>query len=158
MNGIHALALATGNDTRALEAAVHAWASRDGTYRGLSSYSIKDDMLIGSLELPVPLATVGGAVSSSPASRFSLRILRDPDSVRLGRIAAALGLAQNFAALLALVSEGIQKGHMKLHAARLAYLAGARGNEARAVAEILSREGTITSKEAEKVLTGLRDV
>ena len=116
MNGVTALALATGNDTRALEAAVHAWASRDGTYRGLSRFDTTDNgVLTAQLELPVPLATVGGVTQHHPTSRFALNLLGHPDSPTLMRIAAALGLAQNIAALCALVSTGIQQGHMPLH-------------------------------------------
>jgi len=117
MNGITALALATGNDTRALEAAVHAWAGRDGTYRGLSRFeTTSSGTLTAQLELPVPLATVGGVTQHHPTSRFALNLLGQPDSPTLMRIAAALGLAQNIAALCALVSTGIQQGHMPLHA------------------------------------------
>jgi len=117
MNGITALALATGNDTRALEAAVHAWASRDGAYKGLSQFeATPEGSLTARLEVPVPLATVGGVTQHHPTSRFCLSLLGQPDSPTLMRIAAALGLAQNIAALCALVSTGIQQGHMALHA------------------------------------------
>jgi hydroxymethylglutaryl-CoA reductase len=117
MNGITALALATGNDTRALEAAVHAWASRDGTYRGLSQFETSSEGdLTAHLEMPMPLATIGGVTQHHPTSRFALNLLGQPDSPSLMRIAAALGLAQNIAALCALVSTGIQQGHMPLHA------------------------------------------
>lgn len=115
MNGVTGLAIATGNDSRAMEAAAHGWASRNGSYRPLSSYAVVGESLRGELELPVPLATVGGAVSVNPGSAFALDLLGRPDAPLLGRIAAALGLAQNFAALLALTTEGIQRGHMRLH-------------------------------------------
>jgi len=120
MNGITALALATGNDTRALEAAVHAWASRDGTYRGLSHFETTPEGLTAHLELPLPLATQGGITQHHPTSRFALDLLGHPDSRTLMRIAAALGLAQNIAAMCALVSTGIQQGHMPLHAKKQA--------------------------------------
>ncbi len=127
MNGVTALALALGNDTRGLEAAVHRYAGRDGSYRGLSQYEViqKDgkNYLQGSIELPVPLGTVGGAVGVHPTAKMALRILGIQTSSELGGIAAALGLAQNFAAISALVSEGIQHGHMRYHANRLAYQA-----------------------------------
>ena len=117
MNGITALALATGNDTRAMEAAAHAWASRDGTYRGLSEFEITPKgALCARLEMPIPLATVGGVTQHHPTSRFALNLLGQPDSPTLMRLGAALGLAQNMAALCALVSTGIQQGHMPLHA------------------------------------------
>ncbi len=115
MNGITALALATGNDTRALEAAVHAWAARDGHYRGLSTYTQTPAGLEACIELPLPLATVGGATQHHPTAAFSLKLLDSPDGPTLARIAASLGLAQNLAALCALVSTGIQQGHMPLH-------------------------------------------
>jgi hydroxymethylglutaryl-CoA reductase len=153
MNGITSLALATMNDTRAVEAAAHAWACRDGSYRGLSRYRLEGDTLVGEIELPLALATVGGSVSFHPAARACLRVLGEPDSPGLCRIAAAVGLAQNFAALLALVTTGIQKGHMKLHAGRLAYEAGARGAEVRRVADALARAGTITAAAARDLLS-----
>jgi hydroxymethylglutaryl-CoA reductase len=138
MNGISALALATMNDTRSVEAAAHAWAARGGSYRPLSSYTLEGQpagkqTLEGRIELPLAMGSLGGAVGFHPASRLALRILGFPEARRLCRIAAALGLAQNFAALLALVTGGIQRGHMKYHAARLAYAAGARGEEVRRV-------------------------
>ena len=135
MNGISSLALATLNDTRAIEAAAHAWAARGGGYRGLSRYTVEGGALRGELELPLAFATAGGSVDFHPASRASLSILGNPDSRRLSRIAAALGLAQNLAALLALVTTGIQQGHMRYHAARLAWRAGARGQEVRRLAQ-----------------------
>jgi hydroxymethylglutaryl-CoA reductase len=156
MNGISALALATMNDTRAIEAAAHAWAARDGSYRGLSRYSCDGQTLEGSLELPLPFAAVGGAVDFHPASRLALGLLGHPDGQGLARIAAALGLAQNFAALLALVTGGIQRGHMKLHAARLAYQAGARGAEVRRVAERLASASQYTREAAARALAELR--
>jgi hydroxymethylglutaryl-CoA reductase len=116
MNGISALALATGNDLRALEAGVHYWAARDGRYRGVTDFRRVGEALEGTIELPLALGAVGGSVGIHPATALALRILREPDGRGLSRIAAALGLAQNFAALFALVTEGIQAGHMKLHA------------------------------------------
>lgn len=156
MNGVTALALATGNDTRGLEAAVHSWAARDGRYRALSRFERLNDRLEGHLEIPVPLGTVGGAVGLHPASRVALRLLGNPDGPRLGRIAAAVGLAQNLAALRALVAEGIQQGHMKLHARRTAWLAGARDEEVGRVAEQIWTDGKIHLEYARQVLTELR--
>jgi hydroxymethylglutaryl-CoA reductase len=157
MNGIASLAMATMNDTRAVEAAAHLWATRDGRYRGLSTYRTDGGSLSGELELPLALGTVGGSVELHPAARASLRILGNPDARRLSRIAAALGLAQNFAAVLALVTHGIQRGHMKYHAARLAYSAGARGALARRVAEELSRSGSLDPAAARALFEQLRD-
>jgi hydroxymethylglutaryl-CoA reductase len=157
MNGISALALATGNDTRGVEAAAHMAAARPGGYRGLSSYSFEDNQLIGRLELPLPLATVGGGVSVHPAAQAALEILGKPDARRLARIGAALGLAQNFAAVRALVTEGIQTGHMRHHAARLAYQAGARDSEIAHVVQRMAAVGVYDSKTAEKALRSLRE-
>lgn len=156
MNGISALALATMNDTRAIEAAAHAWAAREGRYRSLSAYRFDGRTLEGDLELPLPLATVGGAVGFHPASRLALKVLGLPDARHLARIAAAVGLAQNLAALLALVSGGIQRGHMRYHAARLAYQAGARGGEIRRVAELLAARKVFSREEAALELERLR--
>ena len=157
MNGIAGLALATMNDTRAIEAAAHAWAARSGRYRSLSTFTADAGVLRGSLELPLPFATVGGAVDFHPASRASLAILGNPDAPRLARIAAALGLAQNLAALRALVTEGIQQGHMRYHAARLAWRAGARGPEVRMVAEALAKEERSDIAAAGRALAALRE-
>ena len=141
LNGIAALAQATGNDTRAVEAAAHGWAAAGGGYAPLTHYHVAGGDLHCRLECPLPLGTVGGAVGLHPVSRLALRILGNPDSRRLAAIAAAVGLAQNFAALRALVTEGIQHGHMRLHAERLAFSAGARGAEVAAVAAALADRG-----------------
>ncbi len=162
MNGISAVALATGNDTRAIEAAAHAWAARTGAYRALTEYRITDDKLEGSLELPLALGTTGGAVGFHPASRFALKVLflsprEEPSAERLSRIAVALGLAQNMAALMALVGEGIQRGHMRQHARRLAWIVGARQEEITRLAEQLWENGTFNVETAEKLLRELRN-
>lgn len=156
MNAVASLALATGNDTRAVEAAAHAWAARDGAYRGLSVYSREGDRLQGSLEMPLPLATVGGGVSVNPAARFALKLLGGPDARGLARIGAAVALAQNLAALRALVTEGIQAGHMRHHALRLAWLAGARGPQIRQVADQLAAESCFASARAAELVARMR--
>jgi hydroxymethylglutaryl-CoA reductase len=156
MNGISSLALATMNDTRAIEAAAHAWAARSGRYRGLSSFTAEAGTLAGEMELPLAFAAVGGSVGFHPASRAALTVLGKPDAVRLARIAAALGLAQNLAALLALVTHGIQRGHMRYHAARLAYDAGARGQEARQLAAALAAAPRADSQAAAVLLAAMR--
>lgn len=156
MNGISALALATMNDARAVEAAAHAWACRDGTYRALSTHTVENGVLRGEITLPLALAVVGGSVDFHPAARTSLRILGNPDAPSLARIAAALGLAQNLAALLALVTTGIQRGHMRLSAARLAWRAGARGVEARRVAETIGDPAHADLAAAREALDRLR--
>lgn len=125
MNGVHALALATGNDTRAVESGVHAYATRDGQYRGLGEYIRKDDVFQASLQLPLILATTGGG-TMHPVASLSFDILargwEQITASRLGRTAVALGLAQNLAALLALTTEGILAGHMKQHERRIVWL------------------------------------
>jgi hydroxymethylglutaryl-CoA reductase len=157
MNGITSIALATMNDARAVEAAAHAWAARGGRTVGLSTWTVQDGALNGRLELPLPLAAVGGSVDFHPAARASLRILGSPGAARLSRIAAAVGLAQNLAALRALVTHGIQKGHMRAHAARLAWRAGARGDEVRRLADRLSRTGTHDEAAARVLLSRMRE-
>ena len=157
MNGISALALATGNDTRAIEAAAHAYAGRYGPYHGLTEYWVEDGILHGSLEMPLPFAVTGGAVGFHPASRWALGLLGNPDAPTLSRIAAAVGLAQNLSALRALVCEGIQKGHMALHARRLAYDAGARGNDLPDFASELRSCGIRSREDAAALFAAWKD-
>jgi len=157
MNGITSLALATANDTRATEAAAHAYAARNGGYRPLTTYRVENGALHGSITLPLSLGSVGGAVGFHPAARLALRILGHPSARRLGAIAAALGLAQNFAALSALVGEGIQKGHMRLHAIRLAYAAGARGGEISPVAKRITDNERYNKDAAAQALESYRN-
>lgn len=154
LNGIAALAQATGNDTRAVEAAAHGWAAAGGGYAPLTRYHVAGGALHCRLECPLPLGTVGGAVGLHPVSRLALRILGNPDSRRLAAIGAAVGLAQNFAALRALVTEGIQHGHMRLHAERLAFSAGARGAEVAAVAAALAAGGPMDLPAAVRLQIG----
>ena len=152
LNGIAALTQATGNDTRAVEAAAHGWAAAGTGYAPLTSYHVADGALHCRLECPLPLGTVGGAVRLHPVSRLALRILGNPDSRRLAAIAAAVGLAQNLAALRALVTEGIQHGHMRLHAERLAFSAGARGAEIPAIAAALAEADQMDVATARRLL------
>ena len=156
MNGVSALALATFNDTRSIEAAAHAWASRSGAYRSLSSFRIEGECLVGELELPLSFGSVGGAAAFHPASRLVLELLGNPGATGLARIAAALGLAQNFAALLALVTAGIQRGHMRYHAPRIAYMAGARGPEIALVAAAMTEERQFHLDRAREILERVR--
>lgn len=115
MNGIDAVVLATGNDFRAIEAGVHAYAAKDGSYKSLSKASIEGDVFTFSLELPLALGTVGGLTNLHPLVKLSLEILDHPSAEELMQIVATAGLAQNFAAIRSLITEGIQKGHMKMH-------------------------------------------
>ncbi|MFO8063768.1 MAG: hydroxymethylglutaryl-CoA reductase, degradative [Spirochaetia bacterium] len=157
MNGITALAVATANDTRAIEAAAHAWAGREHGYRSLTRFTVDGDALRGTIELPLAFATVGGAVGFHPNAQRALKLLGYPDAPTLSRIAAAVGLAQNFAAVYALVSEGIQPGHMRLHAARVAYAAGARGDHVREVGRQLWESGEISTEAAKRILANVED-
>ncbi len=115
MNGVDSVVLATGNDFRAVEASAHTYASRSGQYRSLTHAEIKDGRLIFSIELPLALGTVGGLTALHPMVKFALKLLGQPNATELMRIAAVVGLAQNFSAIRSLVTSGIQKGHMKMH-------------------------------------------
>lgn len=115
MNGVDAVILATGNDFRAVEAGIHAYASREGTYKSLTTASIDEDQFTFSIEIPLAIGTVGGLTSLHPLAKVALQILQQPTAKELMQIVAVVGLAQNFAALRSLVTSGIQKGHMKMH-------------------------------------------
>jgi hydroxymethylglutaryl-CoA reductase len=115
MNGIDAVVVATGNDFRAVEAGVHAYASKDGTYSSLTHASLENDIFKFWIEIPLALGTVGGLTSLHPMVKFNLQLLKNPSAKELMKIVAVAGLAQNFAALRSLVTTGIQKGHMKMH-------------------------------------------
>lgn len=157
MNGISAVTLATGNDTRAVEAGAHAYAARTGQYRSLSHWEITPEgHLAGSLELPMAVGLVGGATKLHPTAKACLAILQVETAEQLARLIAAVGLAQNFSALKALASTGIQKGHMSLHAQNIAMMAGAVGNEVDVVAQQLIEEGKVRVDIAEALVTKLR--
>ncbi|WP_029010162.1 hydroxymethylglutaryl-CoA reductase, degradative [Azospirillum halopraeferens] len=157
MNGISAVVLATGNDTRAVEAGAHAYAARDGRYSSLTRWEVTaDGDLAGSIEVPMAVGLIGGATKLHPTARANLKILGATTADRLARIIAAVGLAQNFSALKALATTGIQKGHMALHARNIAMMAGAAGAEVDAVARILVERGTVRVDVAEAELKRLR--
>lgn len=158
MNGIDPVVIATGNDWRAIEAGAHAFAARTGRYRSLSKFSIdpKDGWLIAEIELPLQVGTVGGVTRLHPMARLSLQVLGNPSSEELGQIMACSGLASNLAALRALVSTGIQRGHMKLHAKNLALAAGARKDEVEVVARRLVEMQNISASAAEEILDAYR--
>ena len=157
MNGIIAIALATGNDTRALEAGAHAYAARFGKYMPLTVWE-KDENgdLIGWIELPIAVGIIGGATRSNPIARVSLKILGIKSGVELAEIMGAVGLAQNLAALRALATEGIQKGHMKLHARNIAIMAGAVGDEIDKVVEEMVKSRVIRIDKAKEILMRIR--
>jgi len=158
MNGIDAVALATGQDFRAIEAGAHAYAARDGTYRSLTTWHrTRGGDLVGEIELPLAVGIVGGVTSANPAARLALRILGTTSAKELAMAMAAAGLAQNFAAIRALASEGIQKGHMRLHARKIAVMAGAKGMDVDAVAKKVAAEGKFTTGSARQILSSLHD-
>jgi hydroxymethylglutaryl-CoA reductase len=157
MNGVSAVTLATGNDTRAIEAGAHAFAARTGRYRSLSHYEVTPQGdLAGSIELPMALGMVGGATKVHPTAQACLKILGVTSAARLSGIAAAVGLAQNFGALKALSTVGIQQGHMALHAQNIAIAAGAVGDEIARVALRMTDAKTIRQDVAESILVELR--
>ncbi len=155
MNGVDAVALATGNDWRALEAGAHAYAARSGRYQPLTRWRVEDGMLRGRAELPVQIGVVGGAVKANPLIPVLLRVLGNPGARKLSGIMVAVGLAQNMAALRALGTVGIQKGHMALHARNLAVSAGARGPAVEQVARALVAAGEIKLHRAQEILAAL---
>ncbi len=157
MNGVDAVALATGQDFRALEAAAHAYASRNGYYRSLSIFSKNSNQdLVCKIEMPIVVGTVGGITSVYPMAKLGLKILRVNSASELAMVIASVGLAQNIAALRALSDEGIQQGHMKLHARNIAVAAGATGSKVDIVAKIMIEESKISLENAKQILERAR--
>jgi hydroxymethylglutaryl-CoA reductase len=157
MNGVTAVVLATGNDTRAVEAGAHAYAARGGRYGSLTTWeTAADGSLSGTLELPMPVGLVGGATKVHPTAQACLKILGVKSAAELARVIAAVGLAQNFSALKALATTGIQSGHMALHAQNVAIMVGAIGDEVAAVASELVKRRAVRQDVAETVLAELR--
>ena len=154
MNGVIAVCLATGNDTRAMEAGAHAYAARTGHYSPLTRWS-KDENgdLEGFIEIPAAVGIVGGITAVHPAAKISLKILRVKTAKELGEVMAAVGLAQNLAALRALTAEGIQRGHMSLHARNIAAMAGAEGDMIDAVAAAMVKEKKVRLDRAKELVT-----
>ena len=157
MNGVDAVVIATGNDWRAVEAGAHAYACRFGAYKPLSTWEIDEKgNLVGSLEMPLAVGIVGGATRTNPLARICLKILGVKTARELAEVIGAVGLVQNLAALRALAAEGIQAGHMSLHAKNIAIMAGAVGDEIDQVAEIMVREKCIRLDRAKEILEKLR--
>ncbi|MEM6818342.1 MAG: hydroxymethylglutaryl-CoA reductase, degradative [Pseudomonadota bacterium] len=157
MNGIDAVVVATGNDWRAAEASAHAYAARDGQYRSLTRWVANDEGdLVGTLELPIKLGIVGGSVRVNPVAQLSLRLAGIERARELDEIACAVGLAQNFSAIKALATDGIQRGHMALHARSVAIQAGAREQEVDAVVADMVSEGAVKTWRARELLDALR--
>jgi hydroxymethylglutaryl-CoA reductase len=155
MNGVDAVALATGNDWRAIEAGAHAYCARNGRYEPLTRWWVEQGALRGSIELPIQVGTVGGAVKANPFIPVLLRMMGNPGAQKLAAVMAAVGLAQNMAALRALGTVGIQKGHMALHARNLAVSAGAKGSAVEEVARALIAAGEIKLHRAQEILAKL---
>jgi hydroxymethylglutaryl-CoA reductase len=156
MNGIDAVALATGNDWRAIEAGAHAWAARDGTYRPLTRWELDGDTLVGSIAVPLQFGTVGGPIKVHPTVQSNLKLLGVTTARELAGVAAAVGLAQNLGALKALATEGIQAGHMRMHARTVAATAGATAGEVPRVTAELCRRRDFSVETARAVLSALR--
>ena len=153
MNGVDAVLLATGNDWRAVEAGAHAYAARGGRYTSLSTWSkAEDGSLKGNLTMPLAIGIVGGATRVHPGAKTNLKLMDIQHASDLGEIIAAVGLAQNLAALRALATEGIQKGHMALHARQVALAAGAVAEQVEPLAQALIAAGRISLSEAKTIL------
>lgn len=157
-NGIDAVVLATGNDWRAIEAGANAYACKDGQYRGLATWSFdkEQQVLHGQLTLPMPIATRGGSIGLNPTVKIVHELLGHPDAQTLAKIIVSVGLAQNFAAVKALTSTGIQAGHMKLQAKSLALLAGATENEVGKVVQQLLQAPHMNLETAKTILKNLK--
>ncbi len=157
MNGIDAVVIATGNDWRAVEAGAHAFAARSGRYAPLSIWRRDGDDLVGFIELPLALGTVGGTLRVHPSARLSLKMMGVTEAGDLAAIAASVGLASNLAAVRALATDGIQRGHMALHARAVALAAGAEGAEVERVAAMIVEARDITVEASRRALRVLRE-
>jgi hydroxymethylglutaryl-CoA reductase len=157
MNGVDPVIVATGNDWRAVEAGAHAYACRSGRYTSLTTWE-KDTAgaLVGTIEMPMPVGLVGGATKTHPLARLALKILDVKSAQELGEVAVAVGLAQNLGALRALATEGIQRGHMALHARNIALVAGATGDEVDSIAKQMAAEHDVRTDRAVALLEALR--
>jgi hydroxymethylglutaryl-CoA reductase len=153
MNGVDAVVIATGNDWRAIEAGAHSYAARSGKYTSLSTWN-KDahGNLVGTLEMPMAVGIIGGATKVHPAARAALKMMGVKTAAELAEVIVSVGLAQNMAALRALATEGIQRGHMTLHARQVAIAAGASGEQIEKVAAQMVAEKTVRSDRAEEIL------
>ncbi len=156
MNGISSVCIATGNDWRAVEAGAHAYCARDGQYRPMAVWYVEDDCLVGELEVPMQVGTVGGPIRLHPTVQLAHRILRIDGAAELAEVMGAVGLAQNLGALKALATEGIQRGHMSLHARSVAATVGASGDEMQGLIDRLIESGEIKVSKAEELLAEMR--
>jgi hydroxymethylglutaryl-CoA reductase len=155
MNGLDAVVIATGNDWRAVESAAHAYAARTGTYSPLCVWRADGDYLVGTLEMPLSLGTVGGPSRVHDAARMGLRVANTRSATELAMVAASVGMASNLAALRALATEGIQRGHMALHARSVAIAGGAIGADVERVAQTIHGLGDISVDAARRALAEL---
>ncbi len=156
MNGIDPVVIATGNDWRAVEAGAHAWAARDGQYRALTRWTVGDNGdLVGEISVPIKVGTVGGTLASNKAAALGLALTGCGNARELAELLAAVGLAQNFAAIRALATSGIQKGHMRLHARSLAAAAGAPASEIDRIVQQMIDEGNVKAWRAEELVAAL---
>jgi hydroxymethylglutaryl-CoA reductase len=156
MNGVDSVVVATGNDYRAVEAGAHAYAARSGVYRPLATWRRDGERLYGELEMPLALGIVGGTLRVHPAARVALKLAHVSSADDLAMLAASAGLASNLSALRALATEGIQRGHMSLHARSVATAAGASGDEVNRVASALAASGVYDLAAAQRILRDLR--
>jgi len=157
MNGIDSVIIATGNDFRAIEAGAHTYAARNGQYTSLSHYyKDKEGNLVGELELPMAIGIIGGAGNIHPKAKLCKKILGIKTAQELAEIVVSVGLAQNFAAVFALSTVGIQKGHMSLHAKNIAVMAGATGSQIEKIANQMVKEGKIKLDRAEEILKEIK--
>lgn len=157
MNGISAVVLATGNDTRAVEAGAHAYAARNGSYSSLTVWEKNiDGDLTGSIEIPMAVGLVGGATASHPVAKVAVKILGVTTALELAQVIGALGLAQNLAAVKVLATEGVQRGHMALHAKNIAINAGATGDMIDIVSRQMVKEGAVSVHRATEILKEIK--
>jgi hydroxymethylglutaryl-CoA reductase len=158
MNGVDAVVIATGNDWRAIEAGAHAYAARSGKYTSLSTWGRdKDGNLVGTLEMPMAVGIVGGATKVHPAAQAAVKLMGVKTASELAEIIVSVGLAQNMAALRALATEGIQRGHMSLHARQVAIAAGASGETIEKVAAQMVAEKIVRIDRAEEIMKGMQN-
>ena len=157
MNAIDPIVIATGNDWRAVEAGAHAYAARSGKYTSLTTWSVdKDGNLVGTIEMPMAVGIVGGATRVHPTAKAALSLMKVENAQQLAEIIVSAGLAQNLAALRALATEGIQRGHMSLHARHVAITAGAEGEEITRLATQIAEENNVRVERAQEILAEWR--
>ena len=157
MNGIDPVVVATGNDWRAIEAGAHAYAAITGHYKSLTQWSSPNDCeLVGKITIPMAVGLIGGATKTHPTARAAIALLGVKSSMELGQVIAAVGLAQNLAALRALATEGIQRGHMTLHARNIALQAGASSSEIDLVVQRMIDNRNVTVDSARQILKGIK--